>query len=108
MEIGVAQIVLSDPILGIELGGHAKMYDSFLPISTLRVYEAEIVMGSCLLWRFVHGVGPQQEWVAIEGIPLNRRQAEGQDNRHGNDAGRSADPCRPRTRFGNRMNKVKE
>src|SRR5207249_1657011 len=79
MEVGVAEIFLSEGIVGIEPGSRAKFFDRPVPVVPERIGMAEIIVRPGFVRRLVNRVGPEQDLVTIEYVPLVREEAEQQD-----------------------------
>src|SRR5436309_1828961 len=66
VEVGVAKIVLSERIVGIQPGGDAEFFNGLVPIAMHGIGMPEIIVRPGFVRRLVNRVGPEQDLVTIE------------------------------------------
>ena len=81
VEIGVTEVLLSEYEIGIEPGSRAEFFDGPVPVALQGIGMAQVIVRPRFVRGFQHGVGPEQEPVLVELVPLIREEAQHEDQR---------------------------
>ena len=79
MKISVAEVLLGEYEIGIEPGSRAEFFDGPVPVAVQGVGVPEVIVRSGFVRRLEHRVGPEQESVLVELVPLVCEEAQHQD-----------------------------
>jgi hypothetical protein len=79
MKIGITEVFLGEDIIGVQLSGDPELLDGTVPVAVHGIGIAQIVMRSCFVGRLPDCVGPKQDPVLVEQIPLIGKEEEQSD-----------------------------